>query len=627
MSLTSDSTFTSSIINPPRAKCRVFDGNTCFEWLNFLTEWKAFMNHLGVSEIILKGTHYGGTFGANESKYPQPKLEEILVAHIHSRSATNAAILKPEFYKILREDHNWLPYYLKNRALPVGRNNGATEIRVPINNANYNESEEAQARIAPYGHEIFNGPQALIIGDATSPLINNLDMLDLAGAIATLQSHGADWIHSIQHLQDILAGDPDDPDDLFPPMTVDEYISQSLTPVDSRDVYAQLRAAVSQHLQITSKLGELERHCHACFDKISPSKIDQVEPDLRVHNFHQAFKGLNAYYVRLGAGNVKAFEDEVEAYEIQPGQDLHSHLEAITQAMKRWANVQYLQNCLHAERDNDETTVPLIDIPESVGILNSGDSTDAEIRNWTNPKVPVVISELRRFEIIRHSVAKSLRFKNLADSFSSLNEREKTVKLLLQKLRNQEISNAGQLALKDERKADPNWQKKLLEYLREIKGSGMLSHSKVSVNVAVADVVPHGAGNKRKRGNNATINSSSSSSTSTIKHCINHPNSNSHDTSECRTSAATTPFANKKGKTSDGNKGRTKYTGPPCTWCLTQPKYKDRAAPTHSVDQCKLKNKGQSVNNTVAVPDPWQAISRLTEVVSKLESVINQTSD
>lgn len=621
MSSSNDSTAASSIINPPRAKCRVFDGNTCFEWLNFLTEWKAFMNHLGVSEIILKGTHYGGTFGANESKYPQPKLEEILVAHIHSKSAQNAAILKPEFYKLLREDHNWLPYYLKNRAVPVGRNNGVAEIRVPFHNADFNESEEAQVRIAPYGHAIFVGPQALILGDATSPLINNLDMLELAGAIATLQSHGANWVDSMQHLNDILAGDPDDPDDLFPPMTVDEYIRQSLSPIESRDVYAQLRTAVSLHLQITSKLGELERNCHACFDKISGSKRDQVEPDLRVHNFHQAFKGLNAYYVRLGAGNVKAFEDEVEAYELQPGQDLHSHLEAVTQAMKRWANVQYLQNCLHAERDNDEASVPLIDIPESVGILNSGDSTDAEIRNWTNPKVPVVISELRRFEIIRHSVAKSSRFKNLADTFSSFNEREKTVKSLLQKLRNQEISNAGQLALKDERKANPNWQKKLVEYLEEIKGSGMHSHSKASANVAVADVVPSGAGNKRKRANG----NSSSSSTSTTKHCINHPNSNSHDTSECRISAATTPSANKKAKTSDG-KGKAKYTGPPCSWCLTQPKYRDRAAPTHSVDQCKLKGKGQqSANNAVAVPDPWQAITRLTDVVSRLESAISQT--
>ena len=314
---------------------------------------------------------------------------------------------------------------MKKRLLPVGRNNGSSVIRVPVNTAEHNEFAEAEVRISPYGKELFDIPQELIIGNEHSALINNLNMLELANSIATLQCRGLDWVNSVKHLEDFLAGDPGNVDHPFPSMTVDEYIQQYLKPVESRDVYAQLRTATSQHLQITSKLSELERNCHACFEKISTSKRDQVETDLRVGNFHQAFKRLNAYYVRLGAGNVKAFEDEVVAYEIQPGQDLHRHLEAVIQAMKRWANVQYLQNCLHAERDKDEDSVPLIDIPEAVGILNSGDCTDTEIRNYTNPKVPVVISELRRFEIICHSVANSPRFKNLADSFSSLNERER----------------------------------------------------------------------------------------------------------------------------------------------------------------------------------------------------------
>ena len=109
MSSSTESTAISNFINPPRAKCRVFEGNTCFELLSFLTEWKAYMHHLGVNEIIMKGTHYGGLFGDHEKKYPQPKLPEILVAHIHSKCVDNAIILKPEFYKLLREDYNWLP--------------------------------------------------------------------------------------------------------------------------------------------------------------------------------------------------------------------------------------------------------------------------------------------------------------------------------------------------------------------------------------------------------------------------------------------------------------------------------------------------------------------------------------
>ena len=58
----SESKYSLTLLNPTAAKCRIFDGNTCFEWLTFLSEWKAFMQHLGVKEVILKGTFFNGPF-------------------------------------------------------------------------------------------------------------------------------------------------------------------------------------------------------------------------------------------------------------------------------------------------------------------------------------------------------------------------------------------------------------------------------------------------------------------------------------------------------------------------------------------------------------------------------------
>ena len=194
------------------------------------------------------------------------------------------------------------------------------------------------------------------------------------------------------------------------------------------------------------------------------------------------------------------------------------------------------------------------------------------------------------------------------------------MKSLLQKLRNQEISAAGQLALSDERKADPSWKKSLTEYLEEIRGTGMHSHSKASANVAVADVVPHAARNKRKR-----TTAPPPPSIATTKHCINHPNSTTHDTSECRIGGATTPSA-KKAKASDA-KTKPKYTGPPCTWCLSQPKYRERAAPTHSVDNCKLKGKSNqhSANNTtVTDSEQKQLMTTMNKLVSRFDTAFSQ---
>ena len=98
---TSENSNSFSMLNPSASKCRIFDGNTCFEWLTFIPEWKAYMAHLGVEEIILKGTYNKEAFHLLTQQCPS--LRDAYTRWCISKKAAKIPILHEEFTKNIHE--------------------------------------------------------------------------------------------------------------------------------------------------------------------------------------------------------------------------------------------------------------------------------------------------------------------------------------------------------------------------------------------------------------------------------------------------------------------------------------------------------------------------------------------
>jgi len=342
-----------------------------------------------------------------------------------------------------------------------------------------------------------------------------------------------------------------------------------------------------------------------CFEKIAPMRRELISSELAIYDFFGAFKKLNAYYVRTGAGNIKPFEDEADSYRIQPGQDLAPHLEAIHQAFLRWASVSWLNSVLHVADGDPELTAMAIHVPERVCIWNANCMTDAEIVQANalepidpfNGKIvagtllsPILITESRRFNILKKSVIHSLRFRLVAQSFSSLNENERTVTSLVAKLRNQEASPDGVEALQLEQQRNPGYAAKILKYTAAIKAHALpaLHEAPVTANLTEeVEEIPQPSKGARKRAAKELRNQTSGQSamvTTVEKHCINHPHSISHTTAECiagpkraRVETNQRPSNQTRQQPRQQNQqraqGGTLYQGPPCNYCLTQRRY------------------------------------------------------
>jgi len=406
---------------------------------------------------------------------------------------------------------------------------------------------------------------------------------------------------------------------------MEQFMDEFYFPEDRSEVKAILYDSLHKHMQTSKMVNDLKRNCNSCFEKLSAIKREKIVLFLKREQFHEAFKALNLYFVRLGAGNVRAFEEEVLSYRLQPGQDFSTHLDALTQALKRWANILYLEKMLHSVGTDPIKAAKAIDIPEQIALWNSGDETDNEVLTAYDSDVkygafvvsqtisPVLIPEVRRFNILQASVCESLRFKQVADTFSSMSESERSLRLLITRLQNQEISPLGQQALMLERATVPSWQANLNRYLSQIRSHGASSHTpntkakggaqQQQANVATTlpqDNQQQQGGKKRKHSASANV-TASDSTTPAPKSCIHHPNSTTHTTAECR-GAKKAKTEQDTVKPSRGS-GSSTYQGKPCSFCGSTPKYKG-IAHTHSTERCKLDPTNPKRNPNSSSYDP-----------------------
>jgi len=116
-------------------------------------------------------------------------------------------------------------------------------------------------------------------------------------------------------------------------ISMDDYlVDLSYSESQITEINSIHNKAMNEYLSTNKLLLDLRAKCLSCFEKINPTRRDKASTEIKNNDFFGAFKVLNSYYVRQGAGNIKPFEDEMLAYRLQPGQDLSSHVEALCQA-------------------------------------------------------------------------------------------------------------------------------------------------------------------------------------------------------------------------------------------------------------------------------------------------------
>jgi hypothetical protein len=126
-------------------------------------------------------------------------------------------------------------------------------------------------------------------------------------------------------------------------------------------------------------------------------------------------------------------------------------------------------------RLNHGASIFILNHPEAA-FDNSLDLTDAEILAKGKPSI-VLLSEAKRFTLYADSVKFSPRFKDIVSAMHAADPSTRTVRSLLQSLRNYELSTSGKDDLEKERSQNPNYKKDIKASLDSVHGNEDLPHS------------------------------------------------------------------------------------------------------------------------------------------------------
>ena len=345
--------------------------------------------------------------------------------------------------------------------------------------------------------------------------------------------------------------------------------------------------------------------------------IPNAEEALKRKDYHRCFLAVDNYYMRSGGQEVGRFRKEAESFRLQPGQDLNSHLELMRSSIERWLNIEFMEqkslqlSATASSADphlNHGASLFILNHPE-VAFDNSLDLTDAEILAKGAPSL-VLLSEAKRFTLYADSVKSSPRFKDIVSGMHAADPSTRTVRSLLQSLRNYELSTSGKDDLEKERTQHPNHKKYIKAFLELVHGNEDLVHTdskeKKSVNFTSStkgESSSHGTSSKGR--NSKYPKNQSEVEDGDIPYCKNHPKLSSHWTWDCyRTIAdakAAAKATDKKSwqKKSSQSSQSTSSAAKGCAWCFNDDALRDKSL-THFTKDCRLdpKNKLNQKSNS-----------------------------
>ena len=339
--------------------------------------------------------------------------------------------------------------------------------------------------------------------------------------------------------------------------------------------------------------------------------ITDAEEALRRKDYHRCFLAVDNYYMRSGSQDVGRFRKEAESFRIQPGQDLNSHLELMRASIERWLNIEFMEQkslefvAKAPSSDphlNHGASIFILDHPE-VAFDNSLDLTDAEILAKGPPSI-ILLSEAKRFTLYADSVKSNPRFENIVATMHAADPSTRTVRSLLQSLRNYELSTSGKDDLAKERSENPNYRKDIKSYLAKVHGTDDFPQSEKGEKKSVHFT----SGTKGESSSSSTVparksrypRNQSEVVPGDIPYCKHHLNVQTHWTWDCHTTIKENAAKAAEAKADNSKKSWQKPSGQStssnsmgCPYCFSQLALRPKSL-THSAKECRLDPKSPS---------------------------------
>ena len=635
------------------AKASKFKGSGSHEFMLWLSEWKKYLTYHGIHRIILEGLDSQGKKHVESTEFKiseidffmnfwntdvlserseETKLVMCLIWGYYSQKQITLGV--PIMGSTVVEEPDWedTMYAFKALELPYGADNlpfpklfvGQTQTELDARAAHTiqlraleagNDPEAAsiasheltqeQTTICVY--QLHDKNKRVLITD-----INKANSMIVEQRLMNRQFKNVDEILSDQALETLKY-----------PTCTDFNIYVKVKLGTRWAIYdKELKEAYITSEKRAQKSNELSQRCLDAMALLGDIKhIPCAEEALKRKDYYRCFLAVDNYYMRSGGQDVGRFRKEAESFRLQPGQDLNSHLELMRSSIERWLNIEFMEqkylelSATASSSDphlNHGASLFILNHPE-VAFDNSLDLTDAEILAKGPPSI-ILLSEAKRFTMYADSVKSSPRFKDIVSGMHAADPSTRTVRSLLQSLRNYELSTSGKDDLEKERSLHPNYKKDIKAYLDSVHGNEDLfqtdSKEKKSVHFTSSTKGESSSRDTSSKGRTSKYPKNQSEvEDGDIPYCKNHPKLQSHWTWDCYRTIADAKAAAAKGsgqsdkkswqKKSSQSSQSTSSAAKGCAWCFNDDALRDKSL-THFTKDCRLdpKNKGNQKSNS-----------------------------
>ena len=565
--------------------CPTFNGTTCVEWLCFLPQWRSYMKHLGVEEIIVKGQFNGQPL--ETFKIESKCRSEIFISYFNSNlRATRGPIIRKDIADIFFEHCPWLPYYMRDMAIPVGLQYVYDSREITIGEPDLQYLEQCLVCFADSHISILSymdpdsiwppSMESFKIGNHQSPRLLPITINSFVNKLShdKLLSEYLDEERLIRSIygMDLAQRETLPTIDLIQRNQLDEYIMREM---GTDHVVIFDRLVVSEHnaqINLSTSFRKASTLCLKAFKKLDDRCSAAVAQLLENGDFVSAYRKLQVDFIKKGMGDTEIFGNEAKAIKLLPGRDLNTHLGLIDKALRRWCQVLYLSKLIISFAASNKSSFPRravdydqldLTINEACIAANVGDWPDARIlRDFPDM---LLIPHATRYSILLNSLSGGgrERFSSVIAATSSMQIAEQSLIKLRAKLNNFELSNLGQSKLRDEQKNKKRQR----------------DDDTMTPAAHVASSPPDPPLKKQSNGPSYPIGS-----------CIHHPLSTTHRTENCRHGAKKVTRAPAKEEAhSKPNLSTSKPSLPvamKCQFCFDKgrPSYNN-----HTEDRCFLK--------------------------------------
>jgi hypothetical protein len=589
--------------------CPVFTGSTAGEYLVFNETWMANMRFNSVQDIILKGTHQGVKLREG-CRMPVPDRFKTLCL-VHNKQMSANACKRAPIYKMLVEEHPWLVYWWKSVPIPIGRPSfkdpvtGEVRLFEPVSQAELHRTLDS----LPLGCDdildrYYDLPKEIVHVEGVTP--RSWHPLSLKFFPGVMNAHATDgvWANNEGNQQILghhLMGEfvltmtqcyaeskyldynalKDFVGEGEHPMKTCEAYEIELEPDAQVIVEKTYQGILTSYKALDVELNILFTKSSTVFSKIGHSALQLVIDELKVGDFHRAYRIIEETYINKGVSNIESFETAVRNVILEPGKDFTPHWVALQDSLKRLAMVSGIQrDALHHQNMQEGVYVPFVPKINSLeAIANSGVLSDREIELKFHR---VLIPETTRVKILEDSImAKIDRFSKQKESMYDLQVNERTIRTFLAKILLREESKPGQ----DHKIMESKGSNKLNKDESTNSKSAMITHEETIKIPRVK--YPPGT-------------------------CPNHPKSTSHTLAECgglnkddgggnnKSNSNSNNSRNNENKYSgnkyDKNKPKRKWEDKYCKYCADNPELSQNRF-SHSSEECNKRGNNLRSNN------------------------------